>query len=92
MYRTNRIESTFYTTAIHAIDAVKNIVGCDYKKVDISYQEFFEQAPQINPDAKKIKGLIGGMRVEMIEEPLMQQIRWLEKLVDELVRGRNIQF
>ncbi len=59
---------------------------------DISYQEFFEQAPQINPDAKKIKGLIGGMRVEIIEEPLMQQIRWLEKLVDELVRGRNIQF
>jgi len=39
MYRTNRIESTFYTTAIHAIDAVKNIVGCDYKKVDVSYQE-----------------------------------------------------
>lgn len=57
---------------------------------DISYQEFFEQAPQINPNAKKIKGLIDGMRVEAIEEPLMQQIRWLEKLVDELVRGRNI--
>ncbi len=59
---------------------------------DISYQEFFQQAPQINPDAKKIKGLIGGMRVEAIEEPLMQQIRWLEKLVDEMVRGRNIHF
>ncbi len=57
---------------------------------DISYQEFFEQAPQINPNAKKIKELIDGMRVEAIEEPLMQQIRWLEKLVDELVRGRNI--
>lgn len=59
---------------------------------DISYQEFFEQAPQINPDAKNIKGMIGGMRVEAIEEPLMQQIRWLEKLVDEMVRGKNIHF
>lgn len=59
---------------------------------DISYQEFFEQAPQINPDAKKIKGMISGMRVESIEEPLMQQIRWLEKLVDEMVRGKSIHF
>lgn len=55
---------------------------------DISYQAFFEQAPQIHPDARKIRGVIGGMRVERIEEPLMQQIRWLEKLVDDLVRGK----
>lgn len=48
--------------------------------------------PQINPDAKRIKELIGGIRVEEIEEPLMQQIRWLQKLVDEMVRGRNIHF
>ena len=54
----------------------------------ISYQAFFEKAPQINPDAWKIRGVIGGMRVERIEEPLMQQIRWLEKLVDDLVRGK----
>lgn len=79
-------------------DIIRWLTGYTHKQLtekldeDISYQEFFEQAPQINPDAKNIKGMIGGMRVEAIEEPLMQQIRWLEKLVDEMVRGKNIHF
>ena len=53
-------------------------------------REFFAQAPAMNPNTDKITGLICGMRVEQIEDPLMQQIRWMDKLVDELARGKKI--
>lgn len=53
--------------------------------------EFFEQAPRMNPDAPLIRGVICGVRVEEIEDPLMQQIRWMDKLVDELARGKRMQ-
>ncbi len=52
------------------------------------YQTFFGEAPQINPNAAKITGVICGHRVEEIEEPLMQKIRQLDKLVDELAKGK----
>ena len=55
---------------------------------NIDYETFFREAPQINPNASKISGLICGHRVEEIEDPLMQKIRWLDKLVDELAKGR----
>lgn len=55
---------------------------------DIPYGMFFEQAPRINPNCDKIKGVICGIRVEDIEDPLMQKIRWLDKLVDELAKGK----
>ncbi|NNG19884.1 DUF2200 domain-containing protein [Naumannella sp. ID2617S] len=51
-------------------------------------EEFFGQAPEINPNARLITGSICGHRVEEIEDPLMQQIRQLDKLVDELAKGR----
>ncbi|GAA1858383.1 DUF2200 domain-containing protein [Myceligenerans crystallogenes] len=51
---------------------------------------FFAGAPAMNPDAVLIKGLICGYRVEEIEDPLMQQIRWMDKLVDELARGKKM--
>ena len=53
--------------------------------------EFFERAPRMNPDAGLIRGVICGVRVEEIEDPLMQQIRWMDKLVDELARGKRMQ-
>jgi len=53
-----------------------------------NFETFFNQAPQINPNIDKIKGLICGYRVEDIKEPLMQQIRFLDKLIDELTRGK----
>jgi len=56
------------------------------KRVD--FETFFAQAPQINPNVSKITGLICGYRVEEIEDKLMQQIRYLDKLVDELARGK----
>lgn len=56
------------------------------KKVD--FEHFFSQAPQMNPNASKITGVICGYRVEEIEDKLMQKIRYLDKLVDELAKGR----
>ena len=52
------------------------------------FENFFAKAPQINPNAVKITGLICGYRVEEIEDKLMQQIRYLDKLVDELAKGK----
>ena len=59
------------------------------KKID--FQTFFAQAPEINPNVSKIKGLICGYRVEDIEDKLMQQIRYMDKLIDALARGKKIE-
>ena len=53
-----------------------------------NFETFFAQAPQINPNVSKITGVICGYRVEEIEDELMQKIRYLDKLVDELAKGR----
>lgn len=55
---------------------------------DTTYGDFFRSAPAPNPDRKRITGVICGVRVEEIEEPLMQEIRYLDKLVDELAKGK----
>ncbi len=55
------------------------------------FETFFTQAPQINPDASKITGVICGYRVEEIEDKLMQQIRYLDKLIDELAKGKAME-
>ena len=52
---------------------------------------FFTEAPQINPNANKITGKICGVRVEEIDDPLTQKIRWLDKLVDELAKGKAME-
>ena len=52
---------------------------------------FFEEAPALNPNTALIKGVICGVRVEEIEEPLMQKIRWMDKLIDELARGKAME-
>ena len=59
------------------------------KGVDL--QNFFEEAPGINPNAALIKGVICGQRVEEIPDPLMQKIRYLDKLVDELAKGKAME-
>lgn len=58
---------------------------------NIDYETFFNEAPQINPNAVKITGVICGHRVEEIEDPLMQKIRWLDKLIDELAKGKPME-
>ena len=59
------------------------------KKVDL--ETFFAQAPQINPNVSKITGLICGYRVEEIEDKLMQKIRYMDKLIDELAKGKAME-
>ena len=58
---------------------------------DISYGDFFRRAPALHPNRKLIKGSICGVKVELIEDPLMQEIRYLDKLVDELVKGKAME-
>ena len=60
-----------------------------YKDVDI--KTFFAEAPRMNPERKLITGVICGIRVEEIEEPLMQEIRYLDKLIDELAKGKAME-
>lgn len=55
------------------------------------FETFFTQAPQINPNAAKITGVICGYHVEDIEDKLMQQIRYLDKLIDELAKGKSME-
>ena len=57
----------------------------------VSYEVFFAKAPMLNPNRKKIIGTICGVRVETIEEPLMREIRYLDKLVDELAKGKSLE-
>jgi len=57
----------------------------------VDFETFFGEAPQINPNVTKITGMICGYRVEAIEDALMQQIRYLDKLVDELAKGKDMQ-
>ncbi len=56
-----------------------------------SFEEFFSQAPRLNPSRTLITGTICGVRIEEIEDPLMREVRYLDKLVDELARGRKME-
>lgn len=60
-------------------------------KKEVDFDTFFAEAPQINPDVHKITGVVCGVRVEEIEDPLMQKIRWLDKLIDELAKGKSME-
>ncbi len=55
------------------------------------FETFFAEAPQLNSSRKLIKGVVCGVRVEDIEEPTMQEIRYLDKLIDELARGKAME-
>lgn len=65
--------------------ALMQIIG---NKTD--FETFFNEAPALNPKAKNIKGVICGDRIETISDPLIQQVRWLDKLVDELAKGKTV--
>ncbi len=77
---------------VHAV--IHWLTGYDDRKLqqqidkDVDFETFFAQAPRINPNASKITGVICGYRVEEIQDKLMQQIRYLDKLVDELAKGK----
>ena len=54
----------------------------------VPYGDFFRDAPELNENRRLIKGVVCGVRVEDIEEPLMQELRYLDRLIDELARGK----
>ena len=75
---------------------IKWLTGYDEKKLQelikekVTFEQFFQRA-SLNPNAKLITGLICGYRVEEIENPLTQQVRYLDKLIDELAKGRKME-
>jgi len=60
-------------------------------KQNHDFETFFAQAPAIHPNSSLIKGVVCGVRVEEIEDPLMQKIRYLDKLIDELAKGKAME-
>ena len=59
-------------------------------KKQVDYETFYKEAPLLNPSRTLIKGIICGVRVEEIKEPIMQEIRYLDKLIDELAKGKSM--
>jgi hypothetical protein len=57
----------------------------------VDYETFFNDAPQMNANCDKITGVVCGVRVEDIGDPIMQKVRWLDKLVDELAKGKAME-
>ena len=60
-------------------------------KKQTDFETFFKEAPRLNPSRTLIKGVICGIRVEEIQEPLMREIRYLDKLIDELAKGKAME-
>lgn len=73
------------------------LTGYDQKGLDRQieqqndFETFFAKAPAMHPNVSLIKGVVCGIRVEEVEDPLMQKIRWLDKLVDELAKGKAME-
>lgn len=74
-------------------EIIKWLTGYDTQRWDreATNREFFDNAPAINSNASLIKGTVCGIKVEEIEDPLMQKIRWLDKLIDELAKGKKME-
>ena len=67
----------------------RTLAGQIKQKKDL--ETFFREAPALHPNARKITGVICGVRIEQIEDPLMRNIRYMDKLVDELAKGRPLE-
>ncbi len=89
----NKVERRGRTAAeLHTvIEWLTGYDGAALRKLlekQVDFATFFAKAPRLNPNANKITGVICGYRIEEIEDPLMQKIRYLDKLVDELAKGK----
>lgn len=94
----NKLERKGIEKAKDKVDAcICWLTGYDQKQLqkaldtEVDFENFFKHAPHFNERAKNIKGVICGYRVEEIKDPLMQQIRYLDKLIDELARGKSLE-
>lgn len=78
-------------------EIVRWLTGYSQKQLDAeikkktSFEDFFAAAPQMNPARSLITGVVCGVRVEAVEEPLMREIRYLDKLIDELAKGKAME-
>jgi hypothetical protein len=78
-------------------EVVRWLTGYTQKKLEAQlekrtdFETFFAEAPRLNPSRTLIKGVICGVRIEDIEEPTMREIRYLDKLVDELAKGKSME-
>ena len=70
----------------YSVEDINNMLDSD-----ITYRKFFENAPLLNPNRKLITGTICKIKVEDIQDPLMQNIRYLDKLIDELAKGKQME-
>ena len=69
--------------------AAEQIEG--FLSTDLTYGDFFRNAPASNPNRTKITGVVCGVRVESVEDPLMREMRYLDKLTDELAKGKSME-
>ena len=83
--RAEVLETASWLTGYTA-DAIESALA-----TDLTYGDFFRRAPSLNPNRTLITGVVCGVRVETVEEPLMREIRYLDKLVDELAKGRAME-
>lgn len=60
-------------------------------KDELDFETFYNEAPRMNPNSGLITGVVCGIRVEDIKDPLMQKLRWLDKLIDELAKGKKME-
>ncbi|WAC63771.1 DUF2200 domain-containing protein [Pseudoxanthomonas sp. SL93] len=78
-------------------EVIRWLTGYDQAGLDrqisarTDFQTFFAEAPRLHPHAALIKGIVCGVRVEDVDDPLMQKIRYLDKLVDELAKGKAME-
>lgn len=78
-------------------EVIRWLTGFTQKQLDkqieknTTFEEFFAQSPKLNPNRTLIKGVICGVRIEEIKDPLMREIRYLDKLIDELAKGRAME-
>ncbi len=78
-------------------EIIRWLTGYSQEELDMQlekqtdFETFFAEAPHINPSRALIKGVVCGVRVEDIEEPTMQEIRYLDKLIDELAKGKALE-
>ena len=83
--RAEVLEVTTWLTG-YAADAIESALT-----TELTYGDFFRNAPRLNPNRALITGVVCGVRVETVEEPLMREIRYLDKLVDELAKGKPME-
>ena len=83
--RAEVLEVTSWLTG-YTTDAIESALT-----TDLTYGDFFRNAPSLNPNRTLITGVVCGVRVENIEEPLMREIRYLDKLIDELAKGKSME-